>query len=102
MSSTIERITATTEYHTLLQKRHRLIWPLAIITFVSYFAFILAIAFKPQALAMRMGDGVVSYGIVLGVVLILLNFVITLLYVRGANTTIEPLLKQIHAAVGEK
>lgn len=103
MSSQLHRITQAPEYHALLHKRSQLIWPLTFVTIASYVAFILAIAFEPQALGTPIHDGsVVSIGIVLGLALIILNFVITLLYVRGANRTIEPLIAKVHAAVGEK
>lgn len=102
MSNHLERLTASPEYHALIAKRNQLIWPLAIITIAAYVAFILAIAFKPQALGEPIGDGVISIGIVLGLGLIFLNFVITLIYVRRANRIIEPLIARVHAVVGEK
>ncbi len=102
MSDLLHRITQAPEYHELITKRSRLIWPLAILTVAAYVAFILAIAFVPHALGEPIGEGVISIGIVLGLALIIFNFVITLLYVRGANRTIEPLIARLQAAVGEK
>lgn len=103
MTVNLDTLTTLPEYHALMQKRTRLVWPLLVLTVVSYVGFILAIAFIPSALGKPVAEGgVVSIGIVLGLALIVLNFVITLLYVRGANRHIEPLIKQVHAAVGEK
>ena len=101
MHTNLDSFTSSIEYRTLLAKRRRLIWPLLILTLVSYFSFILAIAFAPAALGKPVGDGVISIGILLGLGLIVLNFVITLLYVRSANRTIEPLIARVHAVVGE-
>ena len=102
MSNPLQRITQTPEYNELISKRSKLIWPLAVLTVAAYVAFILAIAFAPHALGTPIGDGVISIGIVLGLALIIFNFVITLLYVRGANRTIEPLIARVQATVGEK
>ena len=35
------------EYKLLLQKRHKLVWPLVFIITAAYFSFILLIAFMP-------------------------------------------------------
>lgn len=102
MSNQLQRITQTPEYQELVTKRGKLIWPLAFLTVAAYVAFILAIAFAPHSLGTPIGDGVISVGIVLGLALIIFNFIITLLYVRGANRTIEPLIAKVHTAVGEK
>lgn len=103
MTVNLETLTSLPEYHALMHKRARLVWPLLLLTVFSYVGFILAIAFAPASLGTPVVEGgVVSIGILLGLALIFLNFIITLLYVRGANRHIEPLIKQVHAAVGEK
>ena len=74
-----------------------------LLTVGAYFAFILVIAFSPATFGKPLQDGgATSIGIVLGLALILFNFVITLIYVRIANRTIEPLIARVHAAAGEK
>lgn len=99
MTADLETVTQSPEYHALIERRNRLVWPLVILTVVSYAGFIFAIAFAPQALGKPVTEGgVVSIGILLGLGLILLNFVITLIYVRAANRDIEPLIARVHAA----
>lgn len=103
MTVNLETLEALPEYHTLIRKRAKLVWPLLLLTVLSYVGFILIIAFAPSALGRPVVEGgVISIGILLGLALIVLNFVITLLYVRGANRTIEPLVAHIHASLGEK
>ena len=102
MSANLAAITALPEYHALIAKRNRLIWPLLILTVAAYIAFILAIAFAPEFLGQKIGDGVISIGIVLGFGLILFNFVVTLIYVRAANRDIEPLIARVQSLAGEK
>lgn len=99
----LETLTSLPEYQALIEKRKRLVWPLLLLTLVSYIGFILAIAFAPAALGTPVQEGgVISVGILLGLGLIVLNFVITWLYVRGANRHIQPLIAKIQAATGEK
>lgn len=90
-----DEIRSAPEYQELLRRRKALIVPLSIITLVIYYAFILALAFFPEALSVRIGGGVTSIGIVLGLGVILATFVITGFYVRKANRDIEGLLHTI-------
>ena len=101
MNTNLDSLTSLPEYQELVTKRNRIIWPLLALTVAAYVSFILAIAFEPATLGRPIGDGVISVGIILGLVLILFNFVITLIYVRAANRTIEPLIARVHAAIGE-
>jgi uncharacterized membrane protein (DUF485 family) len=101
MSTNLERFTSSPAYQELIAKRNKIIWPLAVLTFGSYFAFILAIAFSPASLGKPLGGGPVSIGILLGLALILFNFLITFLYVRAANRDLEPLIARVQAQKGE-
>lgn len=95
----VERVRSMPEYHELLKRRRALILPLAFLTLTIYYAFILALAFFPEALSVRIGGGVTSIGIVLGLGVILATFVITGIYVRVANRQIEGLLLSIQDKV---
>lgn len=94
-------LTDSPEYAELVAAKKRLIWPLLYITVGVYMAFILAIAFTPESLGKPMGDGVMSIGIVVGLILIAFNFLITLYYVRRANRDIQPLLAKVQAIAGD-
>jgi uncharacterized membrane protein (DUF485 family) len=96
MNDHVSRLTHSAHYSQLIAARNRLIWPLLLIVFAAYFAFILTIAFAPGVLGQPVGDGVISVGMVTGFVLILFIFAITLYYVRTANRTIEPLIAELH------
>lgn len=88
------------EYAALTHARKKILWPLSIITIVGYFALILAIAFIPEALGNPLGDGVTSIGIVLGLGVIFLCFIITGIYVYYANRVLEPLNQAILKKAG--
>lgn len=103
MPINLTALTASPEYNALIAKRNRLIWPLLILTIAAYIAFILAVAFAPAALGKPIMEGsVISVGILFGLGLIIFNFVITLIYVRGANRDIEPLIARVQQLAGEK
>lgn len=92
---TIDKIKGLDEYHTLLEKRRKVLWPLTGLILLAYFGFILVIAFKPDLFAMSVAGGVTSLGIVAGMALIFFVFAVTGFYVHFANKTLEPLTHQI-------
>jgi uncharacterized membrane protein (DUF485 family) len=88
------------EYIALTRARKRIIWPLATIVIVAYFALILTIAFAPAALGAPIGAGVTSLGVVVGLGIILLCLVVTGIYVYYANHVIEPLSRAVVQKAG--
>lgn len=97
MQHRLAALTTSPEYRELIHQRHRIMWPLLTLAIAGYMSFILLIAFMPASLGKPMAeDGVISIGIMLGLFLILFNFVITLIYVRMANRHIQPLIERIH------
>ncbi|QEY18767.1 DUF485 domain-containing protein [Cellvibrio sp. KY-GH-1] len=90
-----ETIRQWPEYAALTRARKKIMWPLSIITIAAYFVLILAIAFNPHSLGNPVGNGVTSIGIMLGLGIILLCFVVTGIYVYYANRVLEPLNQAI-------
>ncbi|MGK0674322.1 MAG: DUF485 domain-containing protein [Halothiobacillaceae bacterium] len=92
----VARIQADPRFQELVSKRSRYNWTLAIIMMIIYYAFILFIAFKPTALAAKLGaDTVISVGILTGFLVIIAAFVLTGIYVRRANREFDALTTQI-------
>jgi uncharacterized membrane protein (DUF485 family) len=60
----------------------------------AYFGFILLVAFNKPLLGMLVAPGL-SLGILLGVVVILVAFVLTWLYVRWANAHYDAALRSL-------
>ena len=86
MDELYHRIYADPEFQQVQRRRSRFSWTLAAIMFFSYFTFILVIAFFPALFAVPLGPNtVVTWGIPLGVSIIVLGFVLTGIYVRRAN-----------------
>ena len=91
----VQRIKANPEYHRLVARRSRYGWTLAIIMLVVYYGYILLIAFNSDFLAKRMGAGVMTWGIPIGLFVIAFTVFITGLYVRRANGEFDDLTASI-------
>ena len=76
----------------LVEKRERFAWSLSGIMLGLYSAFILLIAYGPQVLGAKISpDSSITWGIPLGVGLILSAFILTGIYVRRANGEFDEL-----------
>jgi uncharacterized membrane protein (DUF485 family) len=81
-------------YQELVRSRNSLAWTLSIAILVIYLGFILLVAFDKPLLATKVA-GTTSLGIVLGVVVIVLAFVLTAIYVARANGRFDELTDHI-------
>src|ERR1700741_2030456 len=88
-----DEVLADPRYQRLVKRRGRFTWTLTIVMLVAYFGYVALIAFDKPALARRIGTGVTSLGIPVGVGIILLAILLTGLYVRRANREYDPLVK---------
>ncbi len=95
-SQLIKRIRDNPKYQQLVAKRSRFAWLLSIIMLVIYYAFILVVAFVPNVLGNKLSpDSVISVGIPIGVLIIVIAFVLTGIYVFRANGTFDELARQV-------
>ncbi|PTS81958.1 DUF485 domain-containing protein [Pseudomonas sp. HMWF032] len=86
------RIQSNPRFQELVAKRERFAWTLSAIMLGLYVAFILLIAFEPQLLGTRISaDSPITWGIPMGVGLILSAFVLTGIYVQRANGEFDTL-----------
>ncbi len=96
MKHLYERIYADPEFHELEQKRGRFSWLLGGIVMATYFSFILVIAFAPHLFATPVTEGsIITWGIPIGVLIIVFSFALTGVYVFRANTEFDHLVKDI-------
>jgi uncharacterized membrane protein (DUF485 family) len=94
-----ERIAALPKYQELKAKRTSFgVW-LTVAMLVVYYGFILLVAFNKPLLASRMGEGVMTLGMPIGLAVIVFTIVITAIYVRRANSEFDALAEQINKAV---
>ncbi len=95
MAASVETIMNNPKYQELVSTRKSLGWSLTALTLVIYFGFILLIAFDPALLATKLGDGVMTLGMPVGLAVIVSTFVIVGFYVVRANAAYDTLTQQI-------
>jgi len=91
----VELIASHPSYIALKHKRTSFGWWLSLAGMVAYYGFILLVAFDKSFLAQRIGSGVTTVGMPLGVAVIVFTIGITWLYVRRANREFDALTEQI-------
>ena len=93
------RIASHPKYQELKAKRSSFGWWLTGAMMVVYYGFILLVAFDKQLLATRIGEGVTTLGMPIGLAVIVFTIVITAIYVRRANSEFDQLTDDITKAV---
>ncbi len=97
----VEKIRNNPKYQELKRKRSSFGWTLAILMLVVYYGYIALIAFNKEFLAQPIGTGVTTLGIPLGMGVIIFTIVITVIYVRRANTQYDALNEEILKEAGK-
>ena len=87
MGSSLEKkIIKSEDFKSLVKRKSFVSWLLSSITLLTYFSFILLVAFFPEVLGFRISnESIITIGIPIGVSIILLAFVSTGIYVFIAN-----------------
>ena len=91
----VEKISNNPKYQELKAKRNRFGWTLAIIMLIVYYGYIALIAFNKAFLAQPIGNGVTTLGIPPGMGVIIFTIIITVIYVRRANTEYDAVTQEI-------
>lgn len=91
----IDRVVSNPKYRELKSKRTRFGWWLTLSMMVVYYGFILLVAYNKAFLATRIGDGIITIGMPLGIGVLLFTIIITNVYVRRANSEFDDLTQQI-------
>ena len=90
-------IKADPNYHKLVKTRSRYGWTLTWSMMVVYYGFILLVAFNKEWMGTRLGEGVMTWAMPVGLAVILFTIVITGIYVRRANSEFDELTAAIRA-----
>ena len=91
----IQRVTSNPKYQELKSKRSTIGWWLTLSMMVVYYGFILLVAYDKEFLATKIGSGVTTYGMPLGVGVLVFTIVITIIYVRRANGEFDDLTQEV-------
>ena len=82
-------------FQALVRERSSFGWILTIIMLVIYYGFILLVAFGKGFLATKIGGGVTSIGMIIGLLVILSAVVLTGIYTQRANTRYDDLTEKL-------
>jgi uncharacterized membrane protein (DUF485 family) len=93
------RIESHPSYQKLKARRTSFGWWLAGAMMAVYYGFILLVAFDKPLLASRIGSGVMTLGMPIGLGVILFTILITAIYVRRANSEFDALAAEVNQAV---
>jgi uncharacterized membrane protein (DUF485 family) len=97
----VTRIVNDPRYIELKRKRTRFGWCLTLSMMVVYYGFIVLVAFDKELLFKRLGAGVTTLGMPIGLAVIVFTIVITAIYVRRANSEYDALTEQIAQGVNK-
>jgi len=93
--NTAKRISENPKYKELVSKRSSFAWKLTITILVVYYAFILFVAFSPETLGISVSGGMTTWGIPIGMGIIVFSFLLTGIYVKRANGEFDELLNDV-------
>jgi uncharacterized membrane protein (DUF485 family) len=91
----VGRITTHPDYIALKAKRTSFGWWLSLAGMLAYYGFILLVAFDKPLLAQKLGNGVTTLGMPIGVAVIVFTIIITWVYIRRANSEFDALTERI-------
>ena len=92
MSSHIDtyaQIRNNPKFQALVAKRNSYSFIMTALMMIVYYGYILLIAFNKEWLGTKIGSGVTSIGIPMGLGVIIFTIVLTAIYVRRANTEFD-------------
>ncbi|WP_420589914.1 DUF485 domain-containing protein [Bacterioplanoides sp.] len=85
-----QRIKNHPDFLSLVEKRRKFAWQLSGVVLAMYFSFILLVAFAPSVLATPItSHSVTTWGIPIGIFIIVMSFLLTGVYVKRANTEFD-------------
>ncbi|UXD87061.1 DUF485 domain-containing protein [Thalassolituus hydrocarboniclasticus] len=89
-SDVYQKIKDHPDFQSLVAKRKAFALKLSAIVLVMYFSFIMLVAFAPGVLAEPVAqNSVTTWGIPIGVFIIISSFLLTGIYVKRANTEFD-------------
>ncbi|MBK9083005.1 MAG: DUF485 domain-containing protein [Rhizobiales bacterium] len=94
-AASVEKITQNPKYQELVRSRASLGWMLTVVMLVIYLGFIALVAWNKPLLATPIGGAITTWGIPIGLFVIVSAFVLTGIYVVKANAKYDTLTRQI-------
>lgn len=102
----VERILQNPKFKEMVQKKRNLSWTLTAIMLVVYVGFMLLVGYNKEFLLSSVSGGVTTWGIPLGLGIIVLSFILCWVYSYIANNTLDQLnaeaIREVEAIAKEK
>lgn len=102
----VDRILQNPKFKEMVRKKALLSWSLTIIMLIVYVGFMLLVGYNKEFLISSFSGGVTTWGIPLGLSIIVLSFVLCGVYSYIANKTLDPLtqdaIKEVQAIANQK
>jgi uncharacterized membrane protein (DUF485 family) len=95
------RIANNPKYQELKAKRSSFGWILTAMMMIVYYGFIALVAYNKELMAQKIGSGVTTLGMPIGLGVIIFTIIITGIYVRRANSEFDDLTEEIKKAVSK-
>lgn len=104
--SQVQRILNNPKFQEMVSKKRKLSWTLTAIMLVIYVGFMLLVGYNKEFLSSSVSGGVTTWGIPLGLGIIMLSFILCGVYSYIANNRLDQLnqetLKEIEAIAYEE
>ena len=95
LDPTTAKVLADPKFNEMVSVRNSYSWICTVLMLVAYFGFILLIAFNPALLGSKIGSGVMTLGVPVGLGVILVTVAITAIYVEKANTEFDAMKEAV-------
>lgn len=96
----VQRVKSDPNYQKLVRTRSRYGWTLAWAVMIVYYGFTALNAWDKSFMGSKIGSGAMSWGIPLGLFVILFTVAVTAIYVRRANREFDALTEAIQRNAG--
>ena len=91
----VDRIENNPKYKELVSKRNGLGIKLGLFVLVMFYTYIMIIAFNKELLATKIGEGLTTVAFPVALIILVVSFITTLIYVKRANGEFEDLTNEI-------
>jgi uncharacterized membrane protein (DUF485 family) len=102
----VDRILQNPKFKEMVRQKSILSWTLTIIMLVIYVGFMLLVGYNKEFLLSSISGGVTTWGIPLGLGIIVLSFILCAVYSYIANHKLDPLneaaVREVEAITHEK
>ena len=95
----VQRLKCNPKYQKLVSVRSSYGWTMTAIILIVFYGYILLVAFNKELLNTKIGSGVMTWAMPIGIFVIVFTVLITGIYVRRANKEFDGLTEEIRKEV---